>query len=253
MKSALQLSGFALIGVLVLSACSSPKSITLDDEFSPTNQNPQEVLDRVNAPVTPIVALSGRARAQYSGPGSSDRSTMAFTSDRERSLFIFRNNLGIEGARLLVEPDSVTLYNRIDQTAQIFGTQNRDIILDYGFYAVNLLGILNPDVVDRAPRRVLENETSWLLIFDDQTRMVFDKSSGHLMRLEFASQSAVDFSTYLFANHTEHRGYWLPRNIQILSTDQKSSIFLNIQSYEIDPAMLNFTLDIPSHVRIDRQ
>lgn len=243
---------FALFAVLLISGC-KPRPIVLDDDFAPSNRNPQEILDLVDSPDIPISGLTGRARAQYSGPGVSDRSTVSFSSDRDRTLLIFRNNLGIEGARLLVEPDSVTLYNRIDQTAQRIGTSKQDVLLDYGFYAVNLLNVLNPDFENRTPRRVLENDTSWQIIFLDNSRMVFDKSSGLLKKIEFQTQSSFDFSSYLFDNHVRIDNYWLPRSIQILSRDKKSSIFLNIQSFEVNPPLPRLTLDIPSHVRIDRQ
>ena len=50
----------------------------------------------------------------------------------------------------------------------------------------------------------------------------------------------------------EVAGYRLPRNIQITTKDKRSNIYLSIQSIEVNPAFLDMTLNIPSHVRIER-
>jgi hypothetical protein len=50
----------------------------------------------------------------------------------------------------------------------------------------------------------------------------------------------------------EVAGYRLPRNIQITTKDKRSNIYLSVQSIEVNPALLDMTLNIPSHVRIER-
>ncbi|HAC14595.1 MAG TPA: hypothetical protein DCE78_01435 [Bacteroidetes bacterium] len=238
--------------MVVVGACTSPKNIVLNGEFIPSDRNPADVLRELRGLETPIEGISGRARAQYSGPGSSERSGVIFTSDRDRTLMVFRNNLGIEGGSLLVEPDSVTFYNRIDQFAQRVSNADHDVLFENGFYAVNLLQILNPDLQKRTPRRVFESETAWRITFDDQVSMVFDKETGDLLQYDLYILNNFAFSTYLFGNHMEVAGYRLPRNIQITTKDKRSNIYLSVQSIDVNPAFLDMTLNIPSHVRIER-
>ncbi|MCH8495921.1 MAG: DUF4292 domain-containing protein [Balneolales bacterium] len=242
---------FIVVLMVALAGC-TPRPVTIeqDNNFTSSNRNPQEILDLVTSNRPLINSLSGRARAQFSTPGSSERSTVQYGSDRDRSLLTFRNSLGIEAGRLLVETDSVTLFNRIDQVVQKVGSQNQDILLDNGYYAVNMLNVLNPDLTQLRPRRVSENATSWRITFDDNTQMVFDKETYVLTSVQYYVQSPIAFSTYLFANHTDVNGYPLPRNVQILSNDKKSSIFLTMQSYEVNPPGLNLDLEIPSHIRV---
>lgn len=247
----LRMFWFAGVVLLVVAGC-RPRPISFDDSFSASGVNPAELINRLELPEAPIEGLSARGRAQYSAPGSSDRSTIVFASDRTRTLLTLRNSLGIEGARLLVDSDSITIYNRVEQTAQRISRGRQDTMLDYSFYAVNLLSVLSPDFDSYSPRSVLENDTSWMILFADQTRMVFNKSDRRLTRIDFHTHSPFDFSTYLFANHVQVNGYWLPRNIQILSRDKKSTILLQIQSYEVNPPGLSFELDIPSNIRIER-
>lgn len=242
---------FALLTGMLYSC--APRPIVINNDFVLSSRNPSEVLYELRKPDVAVNGISGRARAQYSGPGSSERSTVTFASDRDRTLLVFRNSLGIEGGRLLVEPDSVTFYNRIEQVAQKVGADNHDALFDNGIYAVNMLSILNPDLEKRSPRRIYENESAWRITFDDHVSMVFDKSNGDLMQFDFRVLNNFAFSTYLFANYTEIDGYRFPRNIQITTVDKKANIFLNMQSYVVNPAYLDLTLDIPGHVRIDRQ
>ncbi len=233
-------------------ACSSPKNIVLNGEFIPSNRNAADVLAGLRGLETPIEGVSGRARAQYSGPGNSERTGVIFSSDRDRTLMIFRNNLGIEGASLLVEPDSVTFYNRIDQSAQKVSNNDHNTLLENGFYAVNLLNILNPNMLNRVPRRAFESEKAWQITFDDQISMIFDKATGDLLQYDLYILNNFAFSTYLFGNYMEVAGYRLPRNIQITTKDKRSNIYLSVQSIEVNPALLDMTLNIPSHVRIER-
>lgn len=237
---------------VILAACSSPKKLTIEGDFQASSRNGTEILAEMNRPQVLIQGLSGRARAQYSGPGSSERSTVIFESDRVKTLMTFRNNLGIEGGKLYIDADSVTWYNRIDQVAQRVSVDDTDVLTDQGLYAVNLLKLLNPNLESVRPRRVYENETSWRIDFDDQNTYVFDKNTGDIVQMEQFTLNNFAFSTYLFGNFADVNGYRLPRNIQITTKDRRANIYLSIGSYEVNPARLDFNLDLPSHVRIDR-
>jgi hypothetical protein len=250
-KPSVRISVILFLGVFIYSC--APKSLTMEGDFIQSSRNASEVLDQIRKPEVSLESITGRARAQFSGPGSSERSGVTFASDRERTLLIFRNSLGIEGGRLLVEPDSVTLYNRIDQVAQKVSSDNHNVMFENGFYAVNMLNILNPDLQKRVPRRIYENDTAWRITFDDHVSMVFNKDTGDLIQFEYRILNNFSFSTYLFANYIDVDGYRLPRNVQVTTNDRRSNIYLFMQSYEVNPPLVDLTLDIPGHVRIDRQ
>ncbi|MCC5927265.1 MAG: DUF4292 domain-containing protein [Bacteroidetes bacterium] len=244
----------ALILLIAITAC-SPRAVSIeegDEVFVPSQRNPTEVLEQIQGQQPPLHTLGGRGRVQLSSPGNTDRSAVLFISDRERTLLTFRNSLGIEAGKLLVEPDSVTLYNRIDQYARRVSTSDQDALLESGFYAVNMLSVLSPDMEERSPRSLHESAESWRFTFDDHTRMFFSRDTGELTRMEFRVMSPVAFSTYLFANRMDEQHYYLPRNIQILSNDRRSNIFITIQSYDINPSNPQFDLNIPSSITIFR-
>jgi len=243
----------ALLMTVVLAVGCSPRVVTIEESnetFSASNRNPAEVLEQLRRNNPDLDGLSGRGRVQVSMPGSTERSTIVFTSDRQRSLLIFRNSLGIETGRLLVEPDSVTLYNRIENYVQRVSTANQDVLLDNGFYAVNMLNVLSPDFETLRPRTLLESEDSWMITFEDRSRMVFRKSDGNLTRVEYHLSNPTAFSSYLFADSITVNGYELPRNIQILSNDRQSAIYLTVQDYQVNPAGLNLDPGIPPNTTV---
>lgn len=244
-----------LCSVLLIFASCSPRPVTIDtpEGFEPSARNPAEILEKMtHRAEEPMLGLRGRARAQLSSPGNSERSSIQFASDRKRTLITFRNNLGIEGGRLLVEPDSVTLYNRVDQFVRKVSVKDRETLLDHGFYAVNILSVLEPDFSALTPRRVHESATAWQITFSDNTRMVFDKETRNLIQIEYYETNPAAFSSYLFSGHTRVSGKSVPSNIQILSRDRKSSIFLSIQSVEVNPSGLRLDLEIPPNIPIRR-
>jgi hypothetical protein len=233
-------------------ACTPPKKLAIEGDFVPSSRNPSEVLAELGRPRELITSISGRSRAQYSGPGSSERSSVQFASDRTTTLMTFRNNLGIEGGKLHIDADSVTWYNRIDQVAQRVSVTNTSVLADQGLHAINLLQLLNPDIESRRPRRMYENPTSWRIDFDDQSTLVFDKQTGDILQYEQFTLNNFEFSTYLFGSYMDVSGYRMPRSIQITTKDRRSNIFLNVQSFEVHPAILDISLDLPSHVRLER-
>jgi hypothetical protein len=244
----------SLIVLALLAAC-TPRVVSIEEGeevFVPSSRNATEVLEQIRSQQPPLQTLGGRGRVQLSTPGNTERSTVVFVSDRTRTLLTFRNSLGIEAGKLLVEPDSVTLYNRIEQEAQRVSAADQDVLLNNGFYAINMLSVLSPDLEERSPRTLHESADSWRFTFDDHSRMVFSKETGELTRMEFRVLSPIAFSTFLFANQMNSGNYRLPRNIQILSNDRRSNIYLTVQSYEINPANPQFDLNIPSNVIIYR-
>jgi outer membrane lipoprotein-sorting protein len=126
-------------------------------------------------------------------------------------------------------------------------------MLENGFYAVNMLSVLDPDIRERRARRAYENPDSWMIVFDDQSRMTFDRTTGNLTRYDMPMMHNLAFSTYLFGNHVRIAGYAMPQNIQILSNDRRTAVTIQVQSYEVNAAISELTLDIPAHIRIIRQ
>jgi hypothetical protein len=198
-----------------------------------------EVLTRLFPASAYADGIKGSARIQASSPDFTERGAMEFATDRLRSIATLRNTLGIEGYRILIEPDSTTVYNRIDRIAQRFPT-------DEALFSIPLLEILNPDFRQKTVQRLYENDTYWYFLFADGSGAIVTKRSGLLKRYDALG------ATFLYEDVRPITGVPMARRIQWLSADKKSNIFLNIQAVDINPSSMDFDLILPSGTRIQR-
>ncbi|MEX0927984.1 MAG: DUF4292 domain-containing protein [Balneolales bacterium] len=241
-----------LLLLAVLSGC-APTAVVVDDQdYRVTELSAARIMDQIPNYDPPLTAVEGRARAQISRPGESERATVYFTSDRESSLLRIRNQLGMEGGRVLSRQDSVTLYNRIDEYAQRFSVEDAQYYYMNGMMAMNLVEILNPDLRLFEVRRVFASEDQYMLVMDDGTRLFLDRDELFITRIEYPAQSPGEFSIFIFRDHAMISGYQLPRRVQILSLDQESNIFLLIRSLEVNPSNLDFDLELPEEIHLER-
>lgn len=227
-----------VIGLLLMSC--APKPIVLNEgSFEYSRKSGADVLASVFPATAFADGIQGTARIQASSPDFTERGAMDFVTDRNRSLANLRNSLGIEGYRILIEPDSTTVFNRIDRVAQRFPT-------DQALFAFPLLEIMNPDFREKSVQRLYENETYWYFLFSDGSGAIVTKKSGLLKRYDAVG------ATFLYEDVRPVRGVPMARRIQWLSADKKSNIFLNIQAVEINPSSMEFELVLPAGTRIQR-
>lgn len=223
-----------------------------DQEYRVSELNAAELIRQMPNHERFLESLEGKARAQVSRPGESERATVYFTSSRDSSLLRVRNQLGIEGGRVLSDGDSIIIYDRIDQVAQKFSKEDAAFHYLNGITAMNLVEILNPLIIRDEVEQVFESDIHYLLVMKSGTRFYLKREELVLERTEFTARVPEAFSTFVFENHAAIDGYILPRRIQVLSSDQKSNIFLLIQELDINPTVLNFDLGMPSDITIER-
>lgn len=244
-----------IIVVLFLVSCASGRKITEPSEvgFVPSSITASEIIQLMQVSTEPIQAIEGRARSQASGPDYSERATVHFLSDREQSMLIIRNQLGIEGGRILSDRDSVLIYDPIERRAWKMSLDAADRVLLNGFSAFNLLDFLIPEINEEEVVAVLEHGAQLKLILEDGSELVVQRESGVLDSFFVPSDAPETFNRFIFTNHARISGVVLPRRIQILSNDNKSNIFMHIQELTLNPANPVFELNIPSSVPIERR
>lgn len=229
----------SLVVALLLVSC-APKAIVLNEgSFDLSRKSGPDVLSSLFPASSFAEGMKGTARIQASSPEFTERGAMDFATDRRRSFATLRNTLGIEGYRILIEPDSVTVFNRIDRVAQRFATED-------ALFSFPLLEILNPDFRTKPIARLYENEQFWYFRFADGSGAVVTKSSGVLKRYDAIG------ATFLYEDVRPVQGVPLARRIQWLSADKKSNIFLNIQVAELQSVPMEFDLVLPPGTRIHR-
>lgn len=226
--------------ILILAASCAPKPILLKEgRFDLSKRDGQEVMSDLFDAGSFAESVSGTARVQATSPGLTERGIMDFASTRRMSYASIRNGIGIEGYRLLIDGDSITIFNRIDRYAERLAL--KDAILP-----MSLLDILNPDLLSKRVSKLYENPTYWYFLFVDGSAAIIGRSDGHIKRLDAL------FATVLYEDVTRNDSIPMARRIQLLSHDQKTNIFLNIQAVRMNPESLEFELRMPAGTRIER-
>lgn len=243
-----------LIAVLaVIWSCTPARMLTVDPAgFSVSDADPEMILgNSPNAGIS-ISSIDGRARAQISRPGVSERVSVTFVSDRNRTLISIRNNLGIEGGRIYADRDSVLIYDRIEKQAWKTDIARSHELLLNGFSAFNLIDFIDPVLHAKEVQTVLEDEKRYKLVFFDGKTVIFNRQNYLVEQIVFSADDPEIFSTFIFENYAGLGGYKLPRTIRIFSEDGKSVIHLVTQSLDLDKNNLDFDIGIPTDITIIR-
>lgn len=244
----------AIISLMAVAiSCSPAKRLAVDTgDFAVSDADPSRILAASPNSDKSIRSMEGRARAQISRPGVSERVTVSFTSDREQTLITIRNNLGIEGGRIYADRDSVLIYDRIEKQAWKTDTGNSHELLLNGFSAFNLIDFIDPVLQAEEVETVLEDEKRYKLVFFDGKTVIFNRQNYLIEQIVFSADDPEVFSTFVFENHAGLGGYNLPRTIRIFSQDGRSVIHLVTQSLELNKNDLDFDIGIPSDITIIR-
>lgn len=247
----------AMLVGLAAGSC-APREIALPDSrfdaaaFVPSSTTPEDFYHMYTAHSEPLQALHGRASVQVSEPGNTERLTATFYSSRNQSLLSLRNNLGIEGGRIYSDSDSVLVYNRLERTAHKLSYNDAARILLHGVPALNLIRILQPILHAAQIEDILESDQHWLILTRSGSRHLFNRTTLALVQSEIPDLFHEGYSRFHFENHRETQNQLLPGRIRILSPDEKAHIFFVIRSLEINPAGLDFEVDIPDDIEVIR-
>ncbi len=242
---------FVMMGFAV--SCAPREVLRLETgEFEPSDIEIETFFRDYTETNSTLQTLSGRASVQVSEPGHSERLTVTFRSSRDYSLLKLRNNLGVEGGRIFSDPDSVVVYNRLEDEAHKMSHADAAWYYLNGVAAINLIRILHPITDAGHISDIYENKEYFLVETVRGERHFIDREHLRLRRTERHAQHPEAYSTFQFENYAEIDGYQMPRRIQILSQDEKSNIFFVLRALEINPSSLDFDPEIPGHIEIIR-
>ncbi len=240
--------------MMLWSACATPEpSLQLEmGLFAPAEIGNVQFFEHFAEKNRELRSVSGRASVQVSEPGHTERLIVRFRSDRHYSLLFISNHLGIEGGRIFSDPDSVIVYDRLENVAHKMSHDDAAWFYFNGIGAMNLIRMLypvtDPDHIDA----IYESEDFYLVVTDYGDRHYIERDHFVLRRTELQAYHPEAYSTFQFDHFADIEGYHLPRRIQILSSDQKSNIFLVIRALEVNPSELEFDPGVPGDVDIIR-
>ena len=246
-------NSFVVLGVLFLViSCTSSKTLKSEEDLYRVTIPLSEVIAKIPNYSGQLNSAKGKGRAIVSEPGNSDRITIDFETDTSLSLLTFKNRIGITGGSMLVDEDSILIYNKIDKYAQKVSVQDGRMTNLNELASVNLLDLMNFKIEAADVEKILQSDTEYVLGFFNKGIARINKKDGTVSYVEQARSSGLPYSSLKYESYGTIDGYKLPRKITILSADRNSQVVFQIRGLEINPSKLDLKIDIPKDIIIER-
>lgn len=248
-KSTLFITG--LTAVMIFTACSSTERLTSMSDMEPSNISAGELMELVPDYSQDLESLSGHGRAIISEPGNSDRVTVQFSSNRDQSLITVRTGVGIEGGQILVDSDSLLIYNRVDNYAEKVSLQQSNLTSIGSLASLNMLDMFNFTLRETDIQEIYENSNHYLAVLDDQSQVIVSKSDSLIRQVNQKGADAA-YSRIEYEGYASINGFYLPRKITILSSDGNSQATFLVQQLEVNGMLPPMEVTIPEDTPIYR-
>ncbi|MEX2456123.1 MAG: DUF4292 domain-containing protein [Balneolaceae bacterium] len=242
-----------LLAVLI-SACSTPRMATETEDLDVASISTEELLDLIPDYSNDLKTISGVGRALISEPGNSDRVTLQFQSNRTSSLIDIRTSVGIQGGQILVDGDSLLIYNRVDQYAEKVSVAQSDLTSVGSIASLNMLDLFNFTLTQDDIETIFDGGNNYVVLLRNEATVTVSKADGLIMEVQQSKNSpAAPYRKIEYEGYGEIDNFQLPRKMTILSRDEKSRATLLVQQLEVNQSLPPLTIDLPDNISIYRQ
>ncbi len=243
---------FILLLTGLLASCATTHKVpTVENKnFHPSASSADSIAARIPDYKEALSSVKGKAKAIVSGPKKSNRVTLSFSGNRQKSLIIVKNSIGIKGAEILANGDSLLIYNKVDKYARKVSVKQANINSINHLASVNLLKLLNYPINGGDINSVLENKKSYLLHLKSGGSAYVNKKSALIQQIRQPSSSGLPYSKIIYGDYHSIGGLTLPRRITIFSADQSTRIYLLVQSLTINPSLGKLSIDLPKDIKV---
>jgi hypothetical protein len=235
----------------LISACSTSRSIT-EGDFRKSEASIEEVVSSIPNYFNELNTLSGKGRALVSEPGNSDRVTIDFEANQKLSLLTIQNRIGIEGGQMLVDKDSILIYNRVDKKAQKISIYDGRMTSLNELASINILDLINFKVEASEVNAILESNNSIQLRLNNGSRVFVNKEERWVEQVTQTRPGLAPYSKIIYENYGELERFILPRKITIFSADEESRVVFLVRSLTVNPGNLELEISIPENIKIQR-
>ncbi|HET6527468.1 MAG TPA: DUF4292 domain-containing protein [Balneolaceae bacterium] len=241
--------GLLLIASITLYSCSTSKKLA-DQNYHPADVETASVVSKIPDYRGELHSVKGEGRAIVSEPGNTERVTLLFSSNRQKSLVTIRNGIGIEGGQLLTDGDTLLIYNKIDEYARKIPIKSGNLDRINRLAALNILDIISYSLSSDEVQTVLESNKTFKLILDSGTEIYVDKKSYLVQKVVQPKHSQLPYSKITYDAYGSLNGFILPRRITIFGAEEKSKIALQLTALELNPNLNTLSINLPNDIPV---
>ena len=200
-----------------------------------------------------LETMTGNGRALVSEPGNSSRVTVEFQTNRTRSLMTIRTSIGVEGGQILIEPDSLLIYNKVDNIARKLSPEQSTLSSVGSIASLNMIDLFNFRIEANQIEKIFDNGDTYLVLLKDRAAIEVDKKRGLVMRVDRSqSPRPIPYQTIEYEGYAKIDRFQLPRKITIFSGDGKSRATFLVQQLYVNGKLPPLDIDIPDDIPIYR-
>jgi hypothetical protein len=212
------------------------------------NHSADQIRQQILLGADTLRAFTAKARVSIDAPSRSGQFSATIRQRRGDSLFMSLSpGLGIEAARILVTPDSVFIYDRINQRLRYGSLQEAQsrlpapLAVGRGFDV--LLGFMAPNAGSQWT--VSADSTTYRLATPGGRRkLVVDPTRWRATRYTRYAADSTLMEERTFSEFTTFDGVTIPRRIQVRRTDPDVSASVFYREVRLNPGSLSFDLDV---------
>jgi hypothetical protein len=247
------LTGFAcfLAGLAFLSGCARTRPVIPVDRELPAEfpgHTAAQIHQQILLSTDTLDAFDGRASFVLDTPARRGSFSAEVRAREGDSLYIsISPGLGIEAARVLITPDSLFLYDRIQNEVTYGSLEDTGDLIGLPVAAEdlyrNLIGITVPE--PDIPWEVVADDSLYYLSAAGGTvRYTVDPSIWRVIRYEERTPTGELIEERVFSEFDQIEGVPLPRRVLFRRPLEASTASLYYRSLDLNPASLSFDLRV---------
>jgi hypothetical protein len=240
-----------LLLILFAAACSTPRSVLSIEDMERSEVTPEELAELVPDYRHSLLTLEGSGRAIVSEPGSSERVTLRFQSSRDASLITVRTSVGIEGGQILVDSDSLLVFNKIDGYAEKVSIHQSNLTNIGSLASLNMLDMFSYPLASEDIEYVFENDRYFVAVLYDDTRVTVSRRDG-LVQDVVQTGTRAAYSRIEYEGYAQIEDFYLPRKITIFSRDGSSRATFLVQRLEVNTELPELRIELPDNIPVYR-
>jgi outer membrane lipoprotein-sorting protein len=248
---ALHISILLIFTTVLLSACSTPRSVLSIDDMEPASISNEELAEMTHDYSNTLSTITGSGRAIISEPGKNDRVTLRFQSGRDASLISIRTSVGIEGGQILVDSDSLLIYNQVDRYAEKVSLKQSNLTSIGSLASLNMLDMFSYTLPIEDIDQIFEDRDHFLAVMNDDSRITISKRDGTIIDVTQTRTDAA-YSRIEYDGYASIEDFYLPRKITIFSTDGNSRATFLVQRLEVNTTLPELKIELPDNIPIYR-
>lgn len=249
-----RLLGAAVVLLMVaLAGCSGSRDATAPEIPSLfPNHTADQIRQQIALPTDSLQRFSADARVTIRSPRQNGTFNADIRQVRAGSLFMSLSLFGIEGARVLVTPDSAFFYDRRQKQMMVGPVEKAQRMLPMPITSdavfENMLGLLAP--TDNEPWTVSADSSLYFVKSPSGRRTyTIDPVRWRVVRYAETTADGTPIEERLFSNFKAVDGVQIPQQIIFRRPQDDVMAMLRYRSLDLSPGALSFTLGAGSNVR----